>query len=182
LTEKKQKKPEGGSEKKALPAKPKKKPLSMLEPRRPADSWVEFDRAFDRFRRDFQGILWPSERMLEREFPGVGKLESKIPSIDLEDKGDRFILTAEVPGFKKDEVEISICGDSVEISGCKELKHNEKTKEYVRRERSSESFYRSTTLPEEIKLEEVSADLKDGLLEIVLPKKVPKQRKKIPLK
>jgi HSP20 family molecular chaperone IbpA len=45
-----------------------------------------------------------------------------------------------------------------------------------------EPFYRMMTLPEEIKYEEVSADLKDGVLEIVLPKKNPKQRKKIQIK
>jgi HSP20 family molecular chaperone IbpA len=46
----------------------------------------------------------------------------------------------------------------------------------------SESFYRTVTLPEEIKYEEVSADLKDGVLEILLPKKNPKQRKKVNIK
>jgi len=46
----------------------------------------------------------------------------------------------------------------------------------------SESFYRTMTLPEEIKYEEVSADLKDGVLEITLPKKNPKPRKKIAIK
>jgi HSP20 family protein len=46
----------------------------------------------------------------------------------------------------------------------------------------SESFYRTVELPEEIKFEEVSADLKDGVLEITLPKKSPKQRKKVAIK
>jgi HSP20 family protein len=59
---------------------------------------------------------------------------------------------------------------------------DEKKKSYVRKERMSESFYRTLTLPEEIKYEEVSADLKDGVLEVVLPKKNPKPRKKIQIK
>jgi HSP20 family protein len=139
---------------------------------------MEFDRAFERFRRDFESILWPRER----GFPSIGALEAKIPSVDVEDKGDKFIMTAEVPGFKKDEIEINICGDSVEITGCKETKRGEKGKEYIRQERTEESFYRTVTLPEEIKFEEVSADLKDGLLEIVLPKKTPKQRRRIAIK
>jgi len=163
--------------KKTAPVKQRKRPASMLEPYRPSDLWINFDRAFERFRRDFEDILWPSE-----SFPMMSKLETRMPTVDLEDKGDKFIMTAEVPGFKKDDVEISICGNTVEISGCKEQKSDEKTKEYVRRERSSESFYRKMTLPEEVKFEEVSADLKDGLLEIILPKKEPKPKKKIPLK
>jgi HSP20 family protein len=91
-------------------------------------------------------------------------------------------LTSELPGFNKNDVEISICGNTVEISGCTEQESDEKTKEYIRKERSSESFYRKMTLPEEVKFEEVSADLKDGLLEITLPKKEPKTKKKVPIK
>jgi HSP20 family protein len=109
-------------------------------------------------------------------------LVTRMPTVDLEDKGEKFIMTAEVPGLKKSDVEISICGKIVEISGCKEQKRNEETKNYVRRERSSASFYRKMTLPEEVKFEEASADLQDGLLEITLPKKEAKPKKKIPLK
>ena len=177
LPEKKSAKAKKISEKKeTAPVQQRKKPSSMLEPYRPSDLWIDFDRAFERFRRDFEDILWPSER-----FPFMSEFE-RMPIVDLEDKGDKFIMTAEVPGFKKNDVEISICGNTVEISGCKEQVSDEKTKEYIRKERSSESFYRKMTLPEEVKFEEVSADLKDGLLEIVLPKKEPKPKKKIPLK
>jgi len=177
-------KDESGSEKKKMitPAKPTKRPPSMIEPAQPSDVWMEFDRAFDRFKRDFERSLMPHERVLGHALPAMTDMETNIPYIDLEDKGDKFIMTAEVPGFKKDDVEISICGNTVEISGCIEQKSDEKTKEYVRRERSSESFYRKMTLPEEVKFEEVSADLKDGILEIVLPKKAPKPKKKIPIK
>ena len=182
LAEKKQKKPEASTERKAIvPAKAKKKPPSMIEPYKSSD-WMDFDRAFDRFRRDFESIIWPRERILRHGFPSVSEIATNIPSIDVEDKGDRFVLTAEVPGFKKEEIDINVCGDSVEISGCKEMKSDEKAKDYVRQERMSESFYRTATMPEAIKYEEVSADLKDGLLEVVLPKKNPKPRKRVAIK
>ena len=51
---------------------------------------------------------------------------------------------------KKEEIDIDICGSSVEISGCKEMSTDEKNKDYVRKERMSESFYITMTLPEEI--------------------------------
>jgi HSP20 family protein len=181
LAEKKQKKNEAASEKKAIaPAKPRKKPASMIEPHR--ETWMDFDRAFERFRRDFQSILLPNEPALWRGLPSLAEMEINVPYVDLEDKGDSFVLTAEAPGFKKDEIDINVCGNSVEISGCKETKTDEKRKDYVRKERRSESFYRTMTLPEEIKYEEVSADLKDGVLEITLPKKKPKPRKKVAIK
>jgi HSP20 family protein len=183
LSEKKMKKTEAASEKKMImPAKPKKRPSSMIEPVRASNLWTEFDKAFDRFRRDFESALWPHERALGHRLPSLAEMETTIPYIDLEDKGDSFVLSAEAPGFKKDEIDINICGNSVEISGCKEMTTDEKNKSYIRKERMSESFYRTLTLPEEIKYEEVSADLKDGVLEIVLPKKNPKQRKKIQIK
>ncbi len=68
------------------------------------------------------------------------------------------------------------------LASCKETNVGEKNKNYVRKERMSESFYRTLTLPEEIKYEEVSADLKNGVLEIVLPKKSPQQRRRIQIK
>lgn len=154
----------------------------MIEPHRESDIWMEFDRAFDRFKRDFERSLMPHERVLGQALPNIADMETNIPYIDLEDKGDRFVLSVEAPGFTKEEIDISICGSSIEISGCKETNVDEKDKNYIRKERMSESFYRTVTLPEEIKFEEVSADLKDGVLEVILPKKNPEQRKKIKIK
>jgi len=58
--------------KKTAPVKQRKRPASMLEPYRPSDLWINFDRAFERFRRDFEDILWPSE-----SFPMMSKLGNK---------------------------------------------------------------------------------------------------------
>jgi HSP20 family protein len=177
------KKEETAPQKKTIvPTSVKKRPPSMIEPRRESELWMDFDQAFERFRRDFERTLWPHEHGVLARLPDLADMETSIPYVDLEDKGDRFVLSAEAPGFKKDEIDINICGNSVEISGCKEEAVDEKKKNYVRKERMSESFYRTMTLPEEIKYEEVSADLKDGVLEIVLPKKNPKQRKKVNIK
>ena len=136
MTERKQKKTEATSEKKAIaPAKSRKRPASMIEPYRSSDIWMEFDKAFERFRRDFENVLWPRERVLGQAFPSLADMETNIPYIDLEDKGDRFILSAEAPGFKKDEIDINICGNSVEISGCKR-DENRREKQGLRQERT----------------------------------------------
>jgi HSP20 family protein len=119
---------------------------------------------------------------MEREFPIMRELETRMPAIDLEDKGDRYVLTADVPGFKKDEVEINVWDGQVEICGTKESKRGTERKGYVRRERSSESFYRQMSLPEEVKVDEAEANLQNGILELVLPKKVPKKEKKVQIK
>jgi HSP20 family protein len=169
------------SEKKEnVPIIPKQRPSSMLEPYAPSELWMDFDRAFERFRRDFENLLWPSEG--EREFPMIREMETRLPAIDLEDQGGKYVMTVDVPGFKNDEIEINVWDSSVEVSGCRETKQDEETKGYVRKERSSESFYRSIALPEEIKVDYADASLQNGILEVVLPKKVPKKKKKVPIK
>jgi HSP20 family protein len=110
------------------------------------------------------------------------ELETRMPAIDLEDRGDKFVLTVEAPGFKKDEIEINITDGDVEVSACKTEQKDEETEGYIRKERSSESFYRKMTLPEEIKVDDAEANLQDGVLELVLPKKVPKKKKKVQVK
>ena len=148
----------------------------MLEPYTSSDLWMEFDRAFERFRRDFEDLLWPSELPMMRE------METRMPAVDLEDKGDKYVMSAEVPGFKNDEIEINVWDNAVEISGCRETEQDKESKGYVRKERSSESFYRRMDLPEEVKVDDAEANLKNGILELVLPKKVPKKAKKVSIK
>jgi HSP20 family protein len=143
----------------------------MLEPYKSSDLWMEFDRAFERFRRDFEDLLWPSELPMMRE------IETRMPAVDLEDRGDKYVMSAEVPGFQNDEIEINVWDSSVEISGCRETTQDEESKGYVRKERSSESFYRRMDLPEEVKVENAEANLKNGILELVLPKKSAEKEK-----
>ena len=61
-------------------------------------------------------------------------------------------------------------------------KYDDKAKRYICKERECESFYRMVELPEEIKTDEVEAELKDGILEVALPKKAPKHKKKVNVK
>jgi HSP20 family protein len=102
--------------------------------------------------------------------------------IDLEDVGEDYMLKAEMPGFKKEDIEIEVQEDSVEITGRVGWKYDEKARGYVCKERACESFYRIVQLPEEIETDAVTANLSDGVLEIVLPKKSPKKKRKLTLK
>jgi HSP20 family protein len=132
-----------------------------------------FDQAIDRFRSDFEDLLFPTTDLLVfPEFPGV-----RVPAVDLEDKGEDFVLKAEMPGFKKDEIEINVQEDGVEISGVSGWKYDQKEESYLCKERACKSFYRFVDLPEEIKVDAVNANLSDGVLEVTLPKKAPKPQK-----
>ena len=170
------------SEKKEIAAvKPERRPTA-LAPRTSPSLWRDFDRVFDRFRKDFEDLLWPTERSLARAFSVMPAVETRVPYVDLEDRGKDFLVKAEMPGFKKEDVEIQVQDNSVEIRGTTGWKYDDKTKNYICKERECESFYRMIGLPEEIKTGAVQANLKDGVLEITLPKKAPKQKKKVAVK
>ena len=102
-----------------------------------------------------------------------------VPRVDLEDRGKDFLLTAELPGFKKEDIDLEITRDGVEIKAATGWKQDVERKSYVHKERGSRSVYRSIRLPEEVKTELAEATLKDGVLEVVLPKKAPKPKKKL---
>jgi HSP20 family protein len=143
-----------------------------------SEVWRAFDNIFDNFRSDFEDLLFPSP--WTSTYPVIPDI--RVPLVDLEDRGKDFLLKAEMPGFKKEEIEIEVQEDSVEITGRVGWKYDKKAKGYVCKERACESFNRIVTLPEEIKTDAVTANLANGVLEIVLPKESPKKTRKINLK
>jgi HSP20 family protein len=165
--------------KKKAPAaeKPKEKPTA-LAPAAPKDLWRAFDDVFGRFRSDFEDLLFPSywDRALSL-LP-----ETRVPAVDLEDREKDYLLKAEMPGFKKEDIEIEVKEDSIEITGKAGWKYDKKAQAYICKERACESFYRMVQLPEEIKVDEVAANLSEGVLEVTLPKKAPKQKRKVAIK
>jgi len=165
-------------EKKKKSIVPRKKENPFLVAPMGSDLWRAFDDMFDSFRQDFEDLLFPSP--WTRAYPVIP--ETRVPLMDLEDRGEDYMLKAEMPGFKKDEIEIEVQENSVEITGRVGWKYDKKAKGYICKERACESFYRIMQLPEEIKTDDVKADLSEGVLEIVLPKKSPKKGRKITLK
>lgn len=161
------------------PVKPHKK-ATAIAPAQSADIWQGFDDVFERFRSDFQNLLLPSTKALEKALSTMPT--TRAPVVDLQDCGKEYILKAEMPGFKKEDVEVNVYDDAVEISGTAGWKYDKKGERYICKERACETFYRVIPIPEEIKVEDSNAELKDGVLELSLPKKTPKQSKKVSVK
>ena len=157
-------------------SKSRKKPVA-LAPVAPLDLWRAFDNAFESFRSDFEDLLFPSWDTALSLLP-----ETRVPAVDLEDREKDYLLKAEMPGFKKEDIEIEVKDDSVEITGKAGWKYDKKEQAYICKERACQSFYRMVELPEEIKTDEVAANLSEGVLEITLPKKAPKQKRKVKVK
>ncbi len=171
----------GGKEKSAREVKKKSDEITPYTTR---GIQRDFDRLMRRFQRDFDDF-WETPSLLISEMGRRGSmipfLESTLPSVDLEDQGKMYRLTVDLPGFKKEDVQVELEEDAVTINAKRSESSDEKTKNYVHRERSSQTFYRKIGLPEEVLSDEAKASLNNGLLEVVLPKKQPKETKKLPI-
>jgi HSP20 family protein len=155
---------------------------TTLAPYDYVDPWRDFDRTFERFRTDLDVPFWSMRPFSRIQFPRMFSTWETAPRVDLEDRGKDYLLTAELPGFKKEDIDLEITRDGVEIKAERSWKKDVEKKNYVHKERGNRSFYRSVRLPEEVKTDKSEATLKDGELEVVLPKKAPKPKKKLTVK
>lgn len=106
------------------------------------------------------------------------------PSFEIGETEKEFHVSAELPGLTEKDVNVSIEDNVLSISGEKKEEKDEKKKNYHLYERSYGSFSRSFTLPENVDADKISATVKNGVLEILIPKKAvePKKVKKIEVK
>jgi HSP20 family protein len=167
------------SEKKkgTLAVRKAKKPV--LAVREPQPSVIqEFNRLLDTFRSElvwdpFRGFEWP----IEYELP------TRIPYVDVIDSGNEYVVKAELPGLKKENVEIEVGTNELSLTAKSDVeKEEEKGKTYLHRERAFSTFRRYIGFAESVDMEKVSASMAEGILEIKLPKlehKPEKQSKKI---
>ena len=137
-------------------------------------SWFEqVDRWFDEFRRDFEERFWRPLASLDES-----ALRVREPLVDLVDKGSEFILRAELSGVKKEDVDIKVTEDVIEIRAETDRSREEKEKDYFFRERTYQSLHRVLNFPAEVKPDLAFATVKDGRLEVRVPKKEPTRESK----
>jgi len=97
------------------------------------------------------------------------------PRVNIVENQENFELQLAAPGFRKEDINISLDNNVLTISSEKEVNENET---YTRREFSAGSFMRSFTIPKNIQIENISAEFTDGILKLNLPKK-PEYKKEI---
>lgn len=113
-------------------------------------------------------------------FPAFDRAEWS-PSFDVTEDKDSYLFKADVPGVKKEDLEISTVGNRIQISGKREAEKESKSETVYTYERQYGSFVRSFTLPDGADLEHAKSELKDGVLTLVIPKLPGAQAKKIPI-
>ncbi|WP_372637738.1 Hsp20/alpha crystallin family protein [Fodinibius sp.] len=101
------------------------------------------------------------------------------PSIDISETDDKFLISAELPGMKKEDINIDLENGRLTISGERSFKKEEEGKKFHRVETRYGSFNRSFQLPDNVDEESIEASYEDGLLNISVEKDEDKVKKQI---
>ena len=136
-----------------------------------------FDDIFSEFRRSFDDLMTPFFP-LATEIEQVAALPVRYSPLDLIDNGASYTVKAELPGFTKDMVDVQVAKDGVAIRAeCKEDKE-EKKQNYLHRERAYSAMQRFVAFPEEVVPSKTEGSMREGVLELIVPKKEPKPEEK----
>jgi HSP20 family protein len=114
--------------------------------------------------------------------PASTLFEGWTPAVDVHEQRDTITVRAELPGMKKEDIEVTVVGDTITISGERKQEEEKQEGETYRSERFLGRFQRSITLPAEVDPNKVQATYKDGVLTINLPKSEQAKRKQIDIK
>jgi len=147
------------------------RPGRRLIPWRPFGELEEMERHFeDIFGRSLLPSAW-------RRVPATEM--GWAPAIEVFEKEDNFVVKAELPGMKQEEIDVSVIGDTLTIKGERKAESEVKEEDYYCCERSYGSFSRSIALPSNVDANKIAASYEDGVLEVSLPKAPEVKPKKI---
>lgn len=130
------------------------------------------------------GLLNQLQKELERSREVQGN-EGSIstaewaPAVDIKEEIDKFILHADIPGVKPEEIEVNMEAGVLTLKGEKKTEAKTEKEGYKRVERTYGSFYRRFSLPDSADAEAISAKCKHGVLEIIIPKREAVKPKRI---
>ena len=135
--------------------------------------WNPFNE-LTRLQREMNDLF--DTRMSRSEDPKVE--QGWRPAVDIFEDSELFVLTAELPGLTSQDVEVKMEDQQLSIRGERKLEHEDKRDGYHRIERTYGRFMRTFSLPNTVESEKIEASYKNGLLQILIPKRtevLPKQ-------
>lgn len=139
----------------------------------------EVERLFDRLmpRTWMQPMAWNwplwSDR-IEEQLQNI-----RVPQMDVIDRDKEILVRVEVPGVDKEDIDVSVSDSTLSIKGSAKREEKDERENYYRCEISQSNFSRSMTLPSGVDSSKISASLKNGLLEVCLPKTEQVQRRSV---
>ncbi|HEY7655976.1 MAG TPA: Hsp20/alpha crystallin family protein [Burkholderiales bacterium] len=156
----------------------KGKEIQKAAPVRALHPFEDMERMMDRVFREFPGRGWM--RPFSFEWPAWPELpELRMPKVDVIDRDDDVLVRAELPGVEKKDLEISTSDTSVTIKATTAREEKEEKGDYYRCEISRGMLSRTVALPAQVHSDKAKASLKDGVLELTLPKVEKSKRRKI---
>lgn len=150
-----------------------------LLPIRRARELARSEQTWDPFAQMHELLHSEPAALLRRMMPGAEEGWTLAPDFDVKETKDAYVFKADLPGMKQEDVEISVTGQRLTISGKREEEKREEGERYFTFERSHGSFSRTFTVPEGVDVDHVSAELKDGVLTLNVPKRPEVQPKRI---
>lgn len=142
------------------------------------DLWRDMDRNFSGL-SGWQPLVRQLDEFLRTNAPRDTEARMLIPSCDIEETPEHYLLSFDMPGLEKDQIDVEMQGNRLIVSG--ERSQESQKGEGVARmvERRYGRFERVVTLPEDIRAEEVDAHYTNGVLKLTIPKALQSQRQKI---
>jgi HSP20 family protein len=138
------------------------KEITKAQPRA-LSPFEEMDRWMDAMTRGFfHPMRW--------EWPSWPEVQIQAPKVDVVDRDNEILIRAEVPGVKKEDLEVSMTDNTVTIKGSTSHEEKEEKGDYYRHEISKGSFSRTVALPGDVDSDKCQTSFKDGVLELTVPK------------
>jgi HSP20 family protein len=127
----------------------------------------EMDRWFDRMTRNagFPRLSGATRSPIG----GLQRSETWMPRIEAGQKGDAFIVRADLPGLRKEDVDVEVTENAISIRGERREEREEEREGYWRSEREYGQFHRTIPLPEGVIVDNAQATFRDGVLEVSMP-------------
>ncbi len=137
------------------------------------DPW----RAMDDWRQEMDRVFHPLlQRDIETSHFAGGDW---MPAVDIKDEENRYVIRADIPGVKPEDIEVTMENGMLTIRGERKFEETEEKENFKRIERSHGLFYRRFTLPDNTDAEAIQATGKDGVLEVTIPKTAETHSKRI---
>ncbi len=115
---------------------------------------------------------------MNRAFGGLMSEEGGLaPSVEVRERDNNLVVSAELPGLRKDDVKIEVTEDALILRGERKREHEEKRESMYRSEFSYGEFYRAIPLPEGAEVDKAKAEFSNGVLQVTVP--IPASRRKL---
>lgn len=151
----------------------------VKQPTRALELATGIDSIFEDFRRSFDNLMAPFLPMKTYLPRTLSELPTRAPLVDLIEEDDQYIIRTELPGFDKKDVNIELNKDVLMLKAEKKSEEEEKTENYLHRERAYASCQRTINFPKEVDPTKVDATMKNGVLELKIPLREPKPEERM---